>query len=106
MACLHVARSSYAAGEFAEAVRVLDMGLIMGGMAMRKDLESAIEKAAARVRVSDGGAEARCLVVPREFDGAEEVRSILPNFELPGVFGSLHYVLVQILSLKLAVTVK
>lgn len=45
MACLHVAKLHYSGGDFKEAIRVLDMGLIMGGMALRKDLESAIAKA-------------------------------------------------------------
>ncbi|KAG5566229.1 hypothetical protein RHGRI_001989 [Rhododendron griersonianum] len=74
MACLRVAGFSYAAGEFSEAIRVLDMGLIMGGLALRKDLESAIDKATAKaslVTVSDQGAEAQCRVVPREFNDAE-----------------------------------
>ncbi|KAI8573138.1 hypothetical protein RHMOL_Rhmol01G0255700 [Rhododendron molle] len=74
MACLRVAGFSYAAGEFSEAIRVLDMGLIMGGLALRKDLESAIDKATAKaslLTVSDQGAEAQCRVVPREFNDAE-----------------------------------
>lgn len=78
MACLRVAGFSYEAGEFSEAIRVLDMGLIMGGLALRKDLESAIDKATAKaslVTVSDQGAEAQCRVVPREFNDAE-VRSV------------------------------
>lgn len=78
MACLHVARFNYAGGEFNEAIRVLDMGLIMGGLALRKDLESAIKKATAKasvVRVSDEGAEAQCRVVTQEFNDAE-VRSV------------------------------
>ncbi|KAI3791355.1 hypothetical protein L2E82_05121 [Cichorium intybus] len=48
MACLHVAKFHYANGEFTEALRVLDMGLIMGGMVLRKDLESAVEKTTER----------------------------------------------------------
>lgn len=48
MACLHVAKFHYANGEFTEALRVLDMGLIMGGRVLRKDLESAVEKTTER----------------------------------------------------------
>lgn len=44
MACLHVARLHYKYGEFKEALRALDMGLIMGGTVLRKDLDSAVEK--------------------------------------------------------------
>ncbi|XP_058227802.1 lysine-specific demethylase JMJ30 isoform X3 [Rhododendron vialii] len=82
MACLRVAGFSYAAGEFSEAIRVLDMGLIMGGLALRKDLESAIDKATAKataVTVSDQGAEAKCRVVPREFNDAEVLPALPMN---------------------------
>mgnify|MGYP007022268605 CR=1 FL=1 len=78
MACLHVARVHLAGGEFSEALRVLDMGLIMGGLALRKDLESAIEKASAMARkltVLEGGgegfAQAQRLLVPQQFNIAE-----------------------------------
>lgn len=79
MACLHVARFNYAGGEFSEAIRVLDMGLIMGGLALRKDLESAIKKATAKasvVRVSDEGVEAQCRVVTQEFNDAEVLQAL------------------------------
>ncbi|GFY98924.1 2-oxoglutarate (2OG) and Fe(II)-dependent oxygenase superfamily protein [Actinidia rufa] len=78
MACLHVARFHCAGGEISEALKVLDMGLIMGGLALRKDLESAIEKASAMARkltVSEGGgegfAQAQRLLVPQQFNVAE-----------------------------------
>ncbi|XP_068642309.1 lysine-specific demethylase JMJ30-like isoform X2 [Aristolochia californica] len=44
MACLLVAAFHHGAGEYGEALRVLDMGLIMGGMLLRKDLDAAIKK--------------------------------------------------------------
>lgn len=77
MACLHVAGHHYGNGEFREALRVLDLGIIMGGTLLRKDLDSAVSKVSEqtrrRVRVSDlGGSEHR--LVDREFDVAE-VRS-------------------------------
>ncbi|KAM0002192.1 putative [histone H3]-dimethyl-L-lysine(36) demethylase [Helianthus debilis subsp. tardiflorus] len=57
MACLHVAKCYYANGEYKEVIRVLDMGLIMGGTLLREDLEFAVRKAVERVngdvRVSD-----------------------------------------------------
>ncbi|KAK9072577.1 hypothetical protein SSX86_009012 [Deinandra increscens subsp. villosa] len=57
MACLFVAKFHYANGEFTEALRVLDMGLIMGGTVLRKDLDSAVGKATERanalLRVSE-----------------------------------------------------
>lgn len=42
MACLRLADLQFAAGEFKEALRVLDMGLIMGGTLLRKDLDAAV----------------------------------------------------------------
>ncbi|CAN8268907.1 unnamed protein product [Cochlearia groenlandica] len=42
MACLHVAKFHLAAGEFGEALGALDMGLIMGGMLLRKDLHDSV----------------------------------------------------------------
>ncbi|KAG7582752.1 JmjC domain [Arabidopsis suecica] len=42
MACLNVAKNHFAAGEFAEALGALDMGLIMGGMLLRKDLHDSV----------------------------------------------------------------
>ncbi|KAK3020435.1 hypothetical protein RJ639_047559 [Escallonia herrerae] len=58
MACLHVAKFHYSNGDFKETLRVLDMGLIMGGLALRKDLESAIETASQRARASWGSEKA------------------------------------------------
>ncbi|RYR70168.1 hypothetical protein Ahy_A03g016678 [Arachis hypogaea] len=52
MACLHVARHHNGNGEFKEALRVLDMGIIMGGTLLRKDLDSAIEKVSERANSS------------------------------------------------------
>ncbi|XP_022154057.1 lysine-specific demethylase JMJ30 isoform X4 [Momordica charantia] len=51
MACLYMASFHFAAREFKEALRVLDMGLIMGGALLRKDLDSAIEKVSAEARI-------------------------------------------------------
>lgn len=42
MACLHVAKFHFAAGEFGEALGALDMGLIMGGILLRKDLHDSV----------------------------------------------------------------
>ncbi|XP_023515801.1 lysine-specific demethylase JMJ30-like isoform X2 [Cucurbita pepo subsp. pepo] len=51
MACLYLARLHFAGGEFKEALRVLDMGLIMGGSRLRSDLDSAIAKVSAEARI-------------------------------------------------------
>lgn len=51
MACLYMARFHFAGGEFKEALRVLDMGLIMGGSLLRSDLDSAIAKVSAEARI-------------------------------------------------------
>ncbi|KAL8170857.1 hypothetical protein V2J09_022661 [Rumex salicifolius] len=44
MSCLKVARIHFAEGDVGEALRALDMGLIMGGTLLRSDLEGAVEK--------------------------------------------------------------
>lgn len=89
MACLHVAKFHLSNGEFRDALRSLDMGIIMGGPLLRKDLDSAIEVVlAAKSRhyhngVADddkeghGEAGSRLLVSPQEFDKSEVLR-ILP----------------------------
>lgn len=46
-----MARFHFAGGEFKEALRVLDMGLIMGGPLLRNDLDSAIAKVSAEARI-------------------------------------------------------
>lgn len=56
MACLHVAKYHYSIGEFKDALRALDMGLIMGGVLLRKDIDSAVNKVsekASNLRVSE-----------------------------------------------------
>lgn len=78
MACLHVARLHFSKGELTEALRVLDMGLIMGGTLLRKDLDSAVEKVSAKARHATGISEQRAkrkLVREDELD-EEEVRSV------------------------------
>ncbi|KVH90819.1 JmjC domain-containing protein [Cynara cardunculus var. scolymus] len=84
MACLHVAKFHYANGDFREALRVLDMGLIMGGMVLRKDLDSAVEKATERanalLRVSEesvnGSANAKLLTNQNAINLMEVVQSL------------------------------
>ncbi|XWS73496.1 hypothetical protein CRYUN_Cryun02cG0134200 [Craigia yunnanensis] len=89
MACLHVAKFHFSNGEFRDALRALDMGIIMGGPLLRKDVDSAIEVVlAAKARQYDnGGANAdnegrqrtgsQLLVCPEEFNKSEVLR-ILP----------------------------
>lgn len=47
MACLHVAELRAGAGDRREALRALDMGLIMGGPLLRGELDAAVERIAA-----------------------------------------------------------
>lgn len=89
MACLHVAKFHYANGEFREALRVLDMGLIMGGMVLRKDLDSAVEKATERanalLRVSEesvNGSANTKLLTNQNAINLMEVVQILPKKSL------------------------
>jgi len=66
MACLQVAKCCYENGEFKEALRALDMGIIMGGSLLRKDLDSAVVKVSEKARLVkvDYG---RC----KDFEGSE-----------------------------------
>ncbi|KAF6168289.1 hypothetical protein GIB67_018129 [Kingdonia uniflora] len=50
MSCLQVAKVHYKSGNWSEAIRVLDLGLIMGGALLRDDLNSAIETITKRSR--------------------------------------------------------
>ncbi|KAM2046823.1 hypothetical protein ACFX1T_005565 [Malus domestica] len=52
MACLHVAKLHVAAGEFRDALRALDMGLIMGGPLLKPDLHSLVSVVAAKARAT------------------------------------------------------
>ncbi|KAG8653111.1 lysine-specific demethylase JMJ30 isoform X1 [Manihot esculenta] len=82
MACLHVAKFHYRNGELKDALRVLDMGLIMGGMLLRKDLDSAVEIISAKTRENDDRCESfekseHNLAPEAEFDKVE-VLQFLP----------------------------
>ncbi|KAF2311987.1 hypothetical protein GH714_027672 [Hevea brasiliensis] len=82
MACLYVAKFHYRNGEFKDALRVLDMGLIMGGMLLRKDLDSAIEIISVKARENNGqseGCEKSELILIREAElEKSEVLHFLP----------------------------
>ncbi|XP_004507119.1 lysine-specific demethylase JMJ30 isoform X1 [Cicer arietinum] len=84
MACLHVAKHHYGNGELKEALRALDMGIIMGGSLLRKDLDSAVDmvsEKARMLRVSDGNNQSfgnsEHQLVDREFD-VSKVLKLLP----------------------------
>ncbi|XP_050221923.2 lysine-specific demethylase JMJ30 isoform X2 [Mercurialis annua] len=82
MASLHVATFHYKNDEFNEALRVLDMGLIMGGTLLRQDLDSAIETITAKSRQNDNKINRfensnYKLVQEAEFN-KEEVLRVLP----------------------------
>ncbi|CAI0412752.1 unnamed protein product [Linum tenue] len=85
MACLLVARFHCRDGEYKEALRVLDMGLIMGGMLLRGDLDSAIQIISAKSRGGGGEREGGKwrLVEDGEFSKAEVLR-VLPVKSLTG----------------------
>lgn len=53
MACLHVARNHFSSGEFKLSLKALDMGLIMGGLTLRDDLNSCIKKVSNALREED-----------------------------------------------------
>ncbi|KAK6925680.1 Cupin-like domain 8 [Dillenia turbinata] len=74
MACIHVAKFHHKSGEFKEALRVLDLGLIMGGSLLRRDLDSGIEQismasANSATDVELGGGR----LVGEEFNQAEDM---------------------------------
>nr|GMD19358.1 putative lysine-specific demethylase JMJD5 [Ipomoea batatas] len=78
MACLHVAKLHYAAGEFSQAIRALDMGLIMGGPALRADLNLAIRKASKKASIAlDSSSVQNHNIVSEEVNMAE-ISRILP----------------------------
>lgn len=52
MACLHVAKVHAIAGEFSDALRALDMGLIMGGPLLKPDLHSLVAIVSAKARAA------------------------------------------------------
>ncbi|KAK2641316.1 hypothetical protein Ddye_023079 [Dipteronia dyeriana] len=78
MACIHVAKYHYRNGELGEALRVLDMAIIMGGSLLRKDLDSAIETVSSKAREAQNGSSGEVKrLVSQEFDKAEALR-VLP----------------------------
>ncbi|WCJ36953.1 Bifunctional peptidase and arginyl-hydroxylase JMJD5 [Euphorbia peplus] len=79
MACLYVAKLQFGKGDFGEALRVLDLGLIMGGMLLRKDLDDAVGVISRRAGEIGDRSEgcSRKLVEVLEFDKAEALH-ILP----------------------------
>ena len=59
MACLHVASMRAAMGDSREAIKVLDMGIIMGGPLLRRDLDAALGRIKATSAAPGLGSEAR-----------------------------------------------
>nr|GME04043.1 lysine-specific demethylase JMJ30 [Ipomoea batatas] len=88
IACLHVARLHYAAGDLSLAIRALDMGIIMGGLALRDDLNLAMRKASRKASIALGASlpkDQPIRIVSGEFN-IEEV-SLQLCFEL-GLFAN------------------
>ncbi|WOK91989.1 lysine-specific demethylase JMJ30-like isoform X1 [Canna indica] len=88
MACLHVAELRAGVGDRREALRALDMGLIMGGPLLRCDLDAAVQRMAAgrgaedEVRVGSGDCADKWREgISKNQDVAEAIR-ILPNRSL------------------------
>ncbi|KAL1546666.1 Lysine-specific demethylase jmj30 [Salvia divinorum] len=57
MACLHVAKCHFCSGELELALRALDMGLIMGGLTLRDDLNLCIRRVSRDLRERDSDAD-------------------------------------------------
>ncbi|CAH9128633.1 unnamed protein product [Cuscuta epithymum] len=78
IACLHAARLHYKAGEFCQAIQVLDMGIIMGGLTLRDDFNLAVRKASMKANSS-------IEAFPRK-DQSEEPNTIVsPDFHIEEV---------------------
>ncbi|KAL1832069.1 hypothetical protein ACET3Z_001720 [Daucus carota] len=84
MACLLVAKHCCGAGEYKEALRVLDLGVIMGGLTLRKDLDDAIAvtkaKESGASSISEGN-EGKRVLVDAEFN-LKEMLQLLPKQSL------------------------
>ncbi|XP_073010204.1 lysine-specific demethylase JMJ30-like isoform X2 [Typha latifolia] len=57
MACLHVAELRAGAGDRTEALRILDLGIIMGGPLLRGDLDAALKRITAKEGEGSDGEE-------------------------------------------------
>uniref|UniRef100_A0A803NC66 JmjC domain-containing protein n=1 Tax=Chenopodium quinoa TaxID=63459 RepID=A0A803NC66_CHEQI len=87
MACLHVAKHHFAGGDFSETIRVLDLGLIMGGTLLRVDLENAVDKVMAVLEERENGSNngegsdngGGLLFSSADFNEAEVLRSLPAN---------------------------
>lgn len=77
MACLHVAKYHYQNGDRSEALRVLDMGLIMGGSLLRNDFDSAIQTLTPENSETAVSSQQNNKFVSDKFDKAEALR-VLP----------------------------
>ncbi|KAL2940926.1 Lysine-specific demethylase JMJ30 [Bienertia sinuspersici] len=53
MACLHVAKHHFATGDLSETLKVLDLGLIMGGSLLKVDFECAVDKVMTLLQLRD-----------------------------------------------------
>ncbi|XP_055818957.1 lysine-specific demethylase JMJ30 isoform X3 [Solanum dulcamara] len=76
MACIHLAKLHYANGEFTQAIKALDMGIIMGGMMLKDELNLAIRKASEKEKArSDLGekGESEIKFVSQEINVAESL---------------------------------
>ncbi|KAK9154946.1 hypothetical protein Sjap_002426 [Stephania japonica] len=86
MSCLRVAVALHRAGDRREALRVLDLGLIMGGNLLRKDLVSAVEVIMRSCGGRGGGGEGSSEEERSEWCSEScdkpEVIGVLPNRSL------------------------
>ncbi|CAN4089685.1 unnamed protein product [Withania somnifera] len=78
MACMHLAKIHYVKCEFNQAIKDLDMGIIMGGMRLRDELNIAIRKAMEKLRsVEEIGELEIDKFVEKEIN-MSEVQKLLP----------------------------
>ncbi|KAJ4844827.1 Lysine-specific demethylase jmj30 [Turnera subulata] len=77
MACLHLARLHFLRRQYRDALRALDMGLIMGGSLLRPDLDRAVATVTAKAREDSTQTENEPRKLVEEMGETEEVR-VLP----------------------------
>ncbi|KAL4198223.1 hypothetical protein AMTRI_Chr03g139140 [Amborella trichopoda] len=92
MSCLHVAEIHWSMGEVREALRALDMGIIMGGALLRKDLDAAVkalvgdrfgfEGSSGEQEGLEGGLGGGAVACAGSRSRAEEVLQLLPSKSL------------------------
>ncbi|EPS72890.1 hypothetical protein M569_01866, partial [Genlisea aurea] len=76
MSCLYVAKHHFSSGELQLSLRALDMGLIMGGLTLRDDLNLCVEKVGFHLRGDERDSDDGQLLLYKDFIFAEVANSL------------------------------